>query len=75
MAQGKVPGVYFPESLAHTMGNESKQQRLDRAARMLAIFRGQGYSGAHFGGNGLDFDDISQVLDLAEEYKNCWKEH
>ncbi len=75
MAKGGVPGVILPESLALQISRESKGQRLERAAKMTAILRGIGYNGVHLGGNGLSFDDISQVLDQAEEFKDNWQEH
>jgi len=74
MAGGGVPGVLLPSELAAQMSKETKEQRLLRAAKMTAILRGLGYGGVHLGGNGLNFDDISHVLDQAEQLQDNWKE-
>jgi methylenetetrahydrofolate reductase (NADPH) len=74
MAAGAVPGVLLPAELAAQMNRETKEQRLLRAARMTAILRGLGYGGVHLGGNGLNFDDISHVLDQAEQLQDNWTE-
>ncbi len=75
MAGGGVPGVLLPSELAGQMGNETKEQRLLRAAKMTAVLRGLGYSGIHLGGNGLNFDDVCFVLDQAEQFQEDWQSH
>jgi len=73
MAGGGVPGVVLPESLAEEMERQGKEQRLMRAAKMVAVLKGMGYAGVHLGGNGLDFDDIAFVLDQAEALSGQWQ--
>jgi methylenetetrahydrofolate reductase (NADPH) len=76
MHQGRVPGVVFPERLVRRMEEEEKrgdrETRLIRAAKMICILRGLGYSGVHLGGNGLDFADVSFILDKAAELETGW---
>ncbi len=72
MKRGGVPGVLLPEKFVVAMENESRapdhgeKARLIRAATLIAILRKQGYAGVHLGGNLLDFEKISFVLDEAE---------
>jgi methylenetetrahydrofolate reductase (NADPH) len=74
MAKGKVPGALIPSGLAGQMVSESKEERLNRAAGMIAILKGQGYGGVHLGGNGLCFADVSYILDRAEQLSPKWQE-
>ncbi len=74
MAKGGVPGVLLPHKLAEQIAVESKEQRLDRAAAMMAALKGMGYSGVHLGGNGLDFADVSTIFDQAEAMQSDWQE-
>ena len=67
MARGGVPGILLPPALADLMQNETKEDRLLRAAGMTAGLRRLGFAGIHLGGNGLNFDDIAFVLDQADE--------
>ena len=75
MAGGGVPGVLLPTELAEQMAKETKEQRLLRAAGMIAVLRGIGYRGIHLGGNGLGFDDVCFVLDQAEQLQEDWQSH
>jgi len=74
MAQGKVPGVVFPESLVQRMRQENvgrakgEEARLRRGAKMVALLKHMGYAGVHLGGNNLDFSKIAFLLDQAEHY-------
>lgn len=74
MANGGVPGVLLPSDLARQIQTESKEQRLERAAGMSAVLKGLGYSGIHLGGTGLDFTDVSFILDQAERLENSWQD-
>jgi methylenetetrahydrofolate reductase (NADPH) len=74
MERGNIPGVLVPQELASLLKKEGKQERLIRAAGMIAVLRGLGYSGVHIGGNGLDFDDIAFVLDQAEKKRDNWRD-
>ncbi len=73
MNQGRVPGVIFPDKLLQEMeteaGSEDKgeEARLQRGAAMIAALREMGYSGIHLGGNNLNFESISYLLNTAEK--------
>jgi methylenetetrahydrofolate reductase (NADPH) len=74
MNRGRVPGVLFPDALLMRMEEEAKsadrgeEARLLRAAAMIATLRHMGYSGIHLGGNNLNFEAISFLLDTAQSY-------
>jgi methylenetetrahydrofolate reductase (NADPH) len=76
MLRGKVPGIVFPEILAQQMVDEAergdREARLIRAAKMIGVLKGLGFSGVHLGGNGLDFKDVQYILDAAEEMAPHW---
>lgn len=75
MNRGRVPGVIFPKALVQRMEEEARssdkgeEARLIRAAKMIAALRKNGYAGVHIGGNNLDFEAISFLLDQAELFK------
>lgn len=73
MAKGGVPGVLLPEELAQQMKNETREEHLMRASRIIAVLRGLGYKGIHLGGNGLTFDEVGFVLDKAEDLQEDWR--
>ena len=74
MNTGRVPGVILPDTLLQQMEAEAENKdkgeeaRLLRAAKMIAALREMGYAGIHLGGNNLDFDSISFLLDQAEHF-------
>lgn len=78
MHRGQVPGIVFPERLLRLMEEEKKrgdgEARLLRAAKMICILNGLGYSGVHLGGHGLDFDNVRFILDKAEQLSPRWRE-
>ncbi|HDO30920.1 MAG TPA: hypothetical protein ENG79_07685, partial [Desulfobacteraceae bacterium] len=76
MGRGGVPGIVFPQQLIRRMQEEAVRQdtesRLLRAAKMICVLRGLGYSGVHLGGNGLNFAKVRFVLDTAEAMQDQW---
>lgn len=76
MLRGKVPGIVFPEMLARRMEEEAhrgdEEARLIRAAKMIGVLKGLGFSGVHLGGNGLRFDDVKFILDTADGMAPHW---
>lgn len=74
MNSRRVPGVILPDKLLQCIQEEAKEAdrgeeaRLLRAAKMIAVLRDMGYSGVHLGGNNLNFDSISFILDKAEAF-------
>jgi len=80
MAKGGIPGILFPENLLKLMEKENKisyqnfaKKRLERAAKMISVLKGLGYSGVHIGGNNLSFEDVRYVLDTSEEITTKWE--
>ena len=75
MNKGRVPGIIFPDTLLTRMEEEAKQAdkgeeaRLLRAAKMISTLQEMGYAGVHVGGNNLDFEKLSFLLDKTEEFK------
>ena len=79
MHAGQVPGCVVPDTLLQRLKDESaeadkgKAKRLDRAARMIAVFRGMGFHGVHLGGFGLKFEDVAMLLETAEKMQRDWE--
>lgn len=75
MNNGRVPGVILPDTLLSRMEEEAEckdrgeEARLLRAAKMVSTLQELGYAGVHLGGNNLDFDKISFLLDKVDEFK------
>jgi methylenetetrahydrofolate reductase (NADPH) len=79
MNNGGIPGIVFPRNLLELIEEESQdtslaQNRLQRAAKLICILKGLGYSGVHIGGNCLDFEQIRYVLDTSELLAPKWQE-
>jgi methylenetetrahydrofolate reductase (NADPH) len=79
MHSGAVPGCVVPDELLKILQEESKdpdkgkQKRLDRAARMVAMFKGMGFDGVHIGGFALKTDDFKYIISQAEALKDQWE--
>ncbi len=79
MHKGRIPGCVIGDTLYERMVNEARQPdkgkraRLQRAARLLAVQKGLGYSGAHIGGPGLSYEDIQFLLEQAEGFGADWQ--
>ncbi|OQX19647.1 MAG: hypothetical protein BWK76_03925 [Desulfobulbaceae bacterium A2] len=79
MSRGQVPGIVFPPALLRAMEDEAQagranEARLQRASMMIATLRSMGYAGVHLGGNGLDFDKVARVMDMAEAMHGNWRD-
>lgn len=81
MYRGNIPGCVIPEKLYNDIKQEAqsadkgKKARLMRAAKLLSILRGMGYSGAHIGGPGLTFADMDCILIQAEQMRDNWQDY
>ncbi len=79
MAANKVPGCMVSEAFLALLTEEAKAPdkgkaaRLERAARMVACFRGMGFAGAHIGGFGLAPDDYFAVVRRADALAPDWE--
>lgn len=80
MYQGKIPGCVISDSLFRQIKKEAadkgrgKKARLLRAAKLLAVMKGLGYSGAHIGGPGLSFADLDFLVSEAASLSGNWRE-
>ena len=80
MNRGEVPGTVVTDDLMKVLEQEAsaadkgKQARLERAARLVAIFRGLAFNGVHLGGFGLKFEDIQFIVNRSAELTPKWKE-
>jgi len=80
MHQGKIPGCIITDRLYEIIKQEGqgpdkgKKARLIRAAKLLAIQQGLGYSGAHLGGPGLKYEDLNFLLEQAADFLPRWQE-
>jgi methylenetetrahydrofolate reductase (NADPH) len=80
MYEGELPGCKIHDRLYQQIKTEAdsadrgKKARLTRAAKLLAVLKGMGYSGAHIGGPGLAFSDLAFVMDQASLFEADWRE-
>jgi methylenetetrahydrofolate reductase (NADPH) len=80
MNANKIPGCVVTDKLMarldeeRTAKDKGKAARLDRAAKMYAITKGMGYSGAHIGGHGATYEMIDYIITKGEELAPKWQE-
>lgn len=80
MYVGGVPGCIVTDTFLKVLEEESrnadkgKQKRLERAAKMVAMFKGMGFHGVHIGGFALKTEDFRFILKLAAELESRWEE-
>jgi methylenetetrahydrofolate reductase (NADPH) len=76
----QIPGCVVTDKLLAKLDEErnakdkGKSARLDRAAKMYAITKGMGYSGAHIGGHGATYEMVEYVINKGEELTPKWQE-
>lgn len=74
-----VPGCVVTDKLFRVYQEESKTAdkgraaSLARAARMVAVLRGIGYSGVHIGGPNLRYEDVEWVIGKSLELSGQWE--
>jgi methylenetetrahydrofolate reductase (NADPH) len=79
MAAGKVPGCVVSDELLRVLAGEARAEdkgkaaRLERAARMLAVFKGLGFAGAHIGGFNLKAADFAGIVRRAAAIGDDWE--
>jgi methylenetetrahydrofolate reductase (NADPH) len=78
--KGEPPGCWASNELVETIQAEvaastdkGMAARMERAARMVAILRGQGYAGAYIGGN-HDAERIKWIIKRSEALAPKWEE-
>jgi len=81
MNAGRVPGCRVPEELVEQLALEKQAEdkgkgaRLERAARMMAIFKGLGFNGVHIGGFGLKVKDVEIIISRSAEIGDNWRKY
>lgn len=80
MNAGGIPGCVVTDELYRIVEEEAKAPdrgkslRLTRAAKLIAVLKGMGYSGAHIGGPRLSYEDVEWVIEKSKEYQRNWPE-
>jgi methylenetetrahydrofolate reductase (NADPH) len=80
MRAGGVPGCVVTDALVARLEEEAKEpdkgkgKRLERAAKMVAMFKGMGFAGVHIGGFGLKTEDFVTVIQRGLELAPRWQE-
>jgi len=80
MNANQIPGCVVTDKLLAQLDEERKtkdkgrQARLDRAAKMYAIAKGMGYSGAHIGGHGSNYETVEYIIHKGEELAPNWRD-
>jgi methylenetetrahydrofolate reductase (NADPH) len=79
MSRGEPPGCWVSPELLEKIRLEAKEadsgkaERLERAARMVAVLRGLGYAGAYLGGD-HDADRVRWIIRRSEALAPRWEE-
>jgi methylenetetrahydrofolate reductase (NADPH) len=79
MNRGAVPGCVVSDDLLRVLEQEAtdpdkgRAKSLERAAKMLALFKGMGFRGAHLAGFALKFEEIQKILQRADELAPQWE--
>jgi methylenetetrahydrofolate reductase (NADPH) len=79
MTKGEPPGCWVAPELVERIRDEVKAKdsgeaaRLERAARMVAIFRGMEYAGAYIGGT-HKAEHVRWIIERGQELQPRWKE-
>lgn len=80
MNAGLVPGCVVTDELLRVVEEEAKDadkgkaKRLERAAKMVAMFKGMGFNGVHIGGFALKTEDFRFIITRAAELESRWRE-
>jgi len=79
MSKGEPPGCWVSPELLEQVRSEitgadgGRAARLERAARMVAVIRGLGYSGAYLGGD-HQADHVRWIIRRSEALSSRWEE-
>jgi methylenetetrahydrofolate reductase (NADPH) len=63
----------MPDELLRRLERDSRAERLERAALLLAAVRELGFDGAHLGGFGLRYADFLAIIDRAAAIGSGWR--
>jgi len=73
MQNGEIAGCVIPDELIRRLQGESKAQRLERGALMVAAAKDLGFAGAHLGGFGLTHKDFMTIIEKASAIGRDWR--
>lgn len=80
MNENKLPGSVVTDKLLSEIDGERSspdnglKARLMRAAKMYAFMKGMGFGGVHIAGHGVQFEQVSFIIDKGEELSGNWPE-
>jgi methylenetetrahydrofolate reductase (NADPH) len=78
MNRNELPGSVVTDKLLAELDRErndpdkGERARILRAARMYAILKGMGYSGAHIGGHNIKYEQVEEIIRQGEELASQW---
>jgi 5,10-methylenetetrahydrofolate reductase len=78
MHDNRVPGCVITDKLLAQITEESKsgdkgrQSRLDRAAKMFAVARGMGFTGACISGQNIPYESVEYIIEKGQELTPDW---
>ncbi len=81
MNAGNFPGCIVTDELLAVIQEEAKAEdkgkeaRVMRAAKLVAVAKGLGYSGVHIGGIGLTPEMANYIIEKSEELADNWMEY
>jgi methylenetetrahydrofolate reductase (NADPH) len=80
MRENSVPGCVVTDKLLSQIATEAgspdkgKTVRLERAAKMYAIARGLGFSGAYISGQGLPYESVEYIVSRGNDLAGNWQD-
>jgi methylenetetrahydrofolate reductase (NADPH) len=78
MNRNRVPGCVVTDGLLEQIESETadtagaRHSQLERAARMYAIARGLGFSGASIAGQGISYENVEYIVSRGQELLPAW---
>jgi len=79
MKDNRLPGCVVTDELLAALERERRlpdkgvEARLLRAAKMYALLKGMGFSGAHIGGHLTTYEQVETVIEKGEELSASWE--
>jgi len=79
MRDNRLPGCVVSDELLAQLDRERSlpdkgvEARLLRAAKMYALLKGLGFSGAHIGGHLITYGQVEAVIEKGEELSAAWE--
>jgi methylenetetrahydrofolate reductase (NADPH) len=78
MNRNELPGSVVTDKLLAEIDRERNEPdkgvgaRILRAARMYAILKGMGFSGAHIGGHNIKYEQVEEIIRQGKELTSLW---